>query len=105
MAEDKKIVAPKIDESEAADLAELFRALGDASRVLIIAALVEGDQGVNVLAERVKISESATSHHLRHLRQMRLVRATKDGRHVFYSLSDEHVRDLFLSGVDHVRNG
>lgn len=86
-------------------LAELFRALSDPSRVRIIAALMEHETNVGTLAEIVGISESAVSHQLRTLRQMRLVRARKDGREVYYSLDDDHVVELFQRGLDHVQHG
>lgn len=94
-----------LEEADAARMAELFRALGDASRVRIIAALLEGERKVGDLAEAVGISESGVSHHLRGLRQMRLVRARKEGRQVYYCLDDEHIADLFRRGLDHVRHG
>lgn len=94
-----------LDENSAAQVAELFRALGDTSRVQIIAALTQGETNVSALAELVQISESAVSHHLRHLRQMRLVRARKDGRYVYYALDDTHVGDLFRCGLEHVLHG
>jgi DNA-binding transcriptional ArsR family regulator len=95
----------KLEEATAAQMAELFRTLGDASRVRIIAALTGGEMSVGQLAETVDISPSAVSHHMRHLRQMQLVRARKDGRYVFYSLDDEHVGDLFQRGLQHVLHG
>ena len=91
-----------LTEQTAADLAEFFKALGDASRVRIIAALSQGECNVGALAEIIGISESAVSHHLRGLRQMRLVRARKKGRQVFYALDDEHVVELFQRGLEHV---
>ncbi len=97
--------ARSVDERTAAQVAELFRALGDASRVRLIAALLGGEMHVGALAEAVGISESALSHHLRGLRQLRLVRARREGRQVFYSLDDDHVVDLFLRGLDHVEHG
>ncbi len=93
------------EEMVAAQVAELFSALGDASRVRIVAALQAGELSVGELAERVGISHSAVSHHLRHLRQMRLVRARKAGRYVYYALDDDHVIDLFRCGLEHVLHG
>ena len=98
-------VTPVVDERAAADLAELFRAMSDTSRVRILAAVMDGERNVSVIAEQVEISESAVSHHLRHLRQMRLVRARKDGRGVYYALDDDHVAALFKLGLEHVRHG
>ena len=86
-------------------LAEIFSALSDPSRLRIIAELNEGEQNVGSLAERVGLSESATSHHLRSLRQMRIVRARKEGRQVFYALIDDHVQQLYQIGLEHVQHG
>ena len=93
-----------LDEHTAAHVAELFGAFSDTSRVRIISILVKGEQNVGALAQAVGLSESAVSHHMRALRQMRLVRARKQGRQVFYTL-DEHVAALFQSGLDHVQHG
>lgn len=95
----------QIEETDAAQVAELFGALADTSRIRIIAGLIEAERNVGDLAEHVGISPSAVSHHLRHLRQMRLVRARKDGRSVFYRLDDDHVIDLFRCGLEHVLHG
>jgi DNA-binding transcriptional ArsR family regulator len=99
------IPAPALDEQTAAQVAELFSAFSDPSRVRIIAALAGGELHVGALAEIVGISESAVSHHLRGLRQMRLVRARKEGRQVFYGLDDDHVAALYRQGLDHVQHG
>ena len=96
--------AISLDEYQAAQVAELFRALSDTSRVRIIAVLVGGEQNVSALAAAVGVSESAVSHHMRGLRQMRLVRARKSGRQVFYCLEDDHVAILFRRGLEHVQH-
>ena len=95
----------EIDERDAARLAELFAAMSDANRVRILAALMDGERNVGTLAAQVGMTESAVSHQLRHLRQMRLVRARKDGREVFYALDDDHVTRLFQLGLEHVQHG
>ena len=94
-----------LDETTAAQMAELFRTLSDSSRVRIISALTTSEMSVGQLAEMVDISHSAVSHHMRHLRQMQLVRSRKEGRYVYYNLDDEHVSDLFRCGLEHVRHG
>jgi DNA-binding transcriptional ArsR family regulator len=94
-----------LTELKAIQLAELFSALSDASRIRIISLLIEGEMSVSALAEGLKMSESAVSHQLRGLRQMRLVRARKNGRQVFYSLDDDHVAKLYSMGLDHVEHG
>jgi ArsR family transcriptional regulator, lead/cadmium/zinc/bismuth-responsive transcriptional repressor len=99
--ENPSLAPPALDDDLALQVAELFSVLGDASRVKIIAALGTGPQNVNALANIVGISPSAVSHHMRSLRQMRLVRPHKQGRQVFYTLDDEHVADLFQRVVEH----
>ncbi|HET7144162.1 MAG TPA: metalloregulator ArsR/SmtB family transcription factor [Anaerolineales bacterium] len=94
----------KLTELKAIQLAELFSALSDASRVRIISLLIEGEMSVSVLAEALKLTDSAVSHQLRGLRQMHLVRGRKTGRQVFYSLDDDHVARLFSLGLDHIQH-
>jgi len=93
-----------LDEHTAAHVAELFGAFSDTSRVRIISVLAVGEQNVGALADTVGLSQSAVSHHMRALRQLRLVQTRKNGRQVFYTL-DAHVAALFQSGLDHVRHG
>jgi ArsR family transcriptional regulator, lead/cadmium/zinc/bismuth-responsive transcriptional repressor len=95
----------KLTELKAIQLAELFSALSDASRVRIISLLIEGEMSVSALAEGLKLTESAVSHQLRGLRQMHLVRARRLGRQVFYKLDDDHVARLFSLGLDHIQHG
>ncbi|MEO6061944.1 MAG: metalloregulator ArsR/SmtB family transcription factor [Thermoflexales bacterium] len=87
---------------DAARVAELFQAMSDPSRVRILLALLQGEVNVGAIAEKVGISESAVSHQLRGLRQLRIVSARKDGRSVFYSLDDDHVVSLLTMGLEHV---
>jgi DNA-binding transcriptional ArsR family regulator len=101
--EGASLQTPALDEQVIVQLAELFRALSDPSRIRILAILVQGPLNVGALAEQVGLSESAVSHQLRWLRQMRIVRAQKRGRQVFYQLDDEHIFDLYRMGLDHVR--
>ena len=95
----------ELNELVATQVADLFSALGDASRIRIIALLSEAEMNVGQLADHVGLSQSAVSHHLRHLRQMRLVRTRKDGRHVYYHLDDAHIKDIFHCGLEHVLHG
>ena len=92
-----------LDEHSAAHVAELFRAFSDTSRVRIMSALVGGEKNVSALASLIGISESAVSHHMRGLRQMRLVIARKDGKEVYYRVEDPHIIALFQQGVKHIQ--
>jgi ArsR family transcriptional regulator len=96
---------PILDEHLAAHVAELFRAFSDTSRVRILSALLTGEMNITALAEVVGISESAVSHHMRGLRQMRMVQSRRDGKEVYYSIGDEHIIALFQQGVKHIQNG
>src|ERR1041385_536748 len=93
------------DERTAQCIAELFSALSDPNRVRIIATLLAGERNVSDIASAVGMSNSAVSHQLRMLRQIRIVRTSKLGREVYYALDDDHVADLFSRGLDHVQHG
>ena len=92
-----------LDEHTAAHVAELFRAFSDTSRVRILSIIVEQELNTSALAELVGVTESAVSHHLRGLRQMKIVRARRDGKEVYYSVIDSHIIELFQQGVRHVQ--
>ena len=86
-------------------MADLFGALGDPTRVRLIAALAEGELCVCDLAATLRMSQSAISHQLRLLRHLGLVRTRREGRVVYYALDDAHVLTLFRQGLDHVAHG
>lgn len=94
-----------LQENTSTHLAELFSALSDPTRLRIISVLLEGEMNVGDIATRLAMTESAVSHQLRGLRQMRLIRSRKEGRQVFYALDDDHVSKLYLLGLDHVEHG
>lgn len=94
-----------LDEHTAAHVAELFRAFSDTTRVRILSAIVDHELNVSTLAEQVGVTESAVSHHMRGLRQMRLVKSRRVGKEVFYRVEDPHITSLFLQGVAHIKEG
>ena len=93
-----------IDERTAEELALTFKALADPTRVRIIAALIDSELCVHDLADALEMTHSAISHQLGTLREMRIVRFTKRGRHVYYALDDDHVYDLFQQGLEHIQH-
>jgi ArsR family transcriptional regulator len=95
--------AALIGADDVTDLAETFRTLGDPTRVRILDALSHGELCVCDLAALVGMTESAVSHQLRLLRNLRLVRPRRDGRMVFYALDDRHIMSLFRQGLRHVQ--
>ena len=94
-----------LKEHTSTHLADLFSALSDPTRLRIISLLLDGEMNVGDLASQLDMSESAVSHQLRGLRQLRLVSSRKEGRQVFYALDDDHVAELYRMGLDHVEHG
>jgi DNA-binding transcriptional ArsR family regulator len=90
-------------EDDLAHLADTFQILASPTRLRIVGALTVRELCVCDLAAVVGVSQSAVSHHLRHLRQMRLVSWRKEGRLAYYRLDDDHVAELFRTGLQHVR--
>ena len=86
-------------------VADIFRVLGDPTRVRILDSLGTGELCVNHLAGKVGISESAVSHQLRLLRTMRLVRVRRQGRLAFYAVDDNHILELLNPARVHVQEG
>lgn len=86
------------------ELADFFKVFGDGTRIRILQILLEGEQNVGELAEALDMSQSAVSHQLRVLRQNDLVKYRKEGKTVFYSLDDDHVRMVLEQGMTHIRH-
>lgn len=99
------VKAHLIDAQAAHDVAELFKALADPTRIRIISVLAHTEMCVGDLCLVLEMSQPAISYQLRMLRTLRIVRARKEGKHVFYTLDDDHVHQLYQQGVDHVEHG
>ena len=84
------------------DLADLFKVFADTTRVKILYALMERDLCVAHIAQAVGASQSAVSHQLRVLKQAHLVRFSRDGKNVIYSLADDHVFTILSQGMNHI---
>lgn len=98
-----KIVNEKMpNEEELYDLAELFKVFGDSTRIRILYVLFEAEVCVCDLAQTLNMTQSAISHQLKILKQSRLVKARREGKSVFYSLADEHVRTIIAMGQEHI---
>lgn len=90
------------DEELLFDVADLFKAFSDTTRIKILFALMGGGLSVGEITETVGCTQSAVSHQLRTLKQARLVKAVRDGKNVIYSLSDDHVFTMLAQGITHV---
>ena len=84
------------------DLAELFKVFGDSTRIRILFVLFEAEVCVCDLAKVLNMTQSAISHHLRILKQNKLVNSRREGKSVFYSLADGHVRTIIAQGREHI---
>ena len=84
------------------DLAELFKVFGDSTRIRILHALLEKEMCVGDLALLLGLTPTACSHQLRVLKNNKLVRFRRDGKIMFYSLADEHVRSILALGMEHI---
>ena len=84
------------------DLAEFFKVFGDSTRIKILCVLFEAEMCVCDIAALLNISQSAISHQLKILRQSKLVKYRKDGKIVYYSMADDHIKDIFNQGMVHI---
>lgn len=84
------------------DLADLFKVFADTTRIKILFALMDGPQCVNDIAQLIGATQTAVSHQLRILKQAHLVKFLREGKNVFYSLSDDHVYTMLAQGLTHI---
>ena len=90
------------DETELYDLAELFKVFGDSTRIRILYVLFEAEVCVCDLAAALNMTQSAISHQLKILKQNRLIKSRREGKSIFYSLADDHVRTIIAQGQEHI---
>ena len=90
------------EETELYDLAELFKVFGDSTRIRILFVLIEAEVCVCDLAKALNMTQSAISHQLRILKQNKLVKSRREGKSIFYSLADDHVRTIINQGREHI---
>jgi DNA-binding transcriptional ArsR family regulator len=94
-----------INDRSAARLAEVFKALGDPTRIKLIGALLHRELCVQDLSDRLEMGQSAVSHQLRYLRNLRMVKRRKSGKTVFYSLDDSHIEQMIIQTLEHLEHG
>ena len=92
----------KIDENELYDLAELFKVFGDSTRIRILHTLFTEEMCVQDIATSLNMTQSAISHQLKILKQSKLIKARRDGKMIYYSLADDHVKTIISCGLEHV---
>lgn len=97
-----KVLAEMPGDEHLYDLAELFKVFGDSTRIKILYALFEAELCVCDIAQLLGLTQSAVSHQLRVLKNTRLVKPRREGKTVFYSLADDHVRRIIAQGMEHI---
>lgn len=98
----EKVAMHMPDEDMLYSLAEFFKVFADSTRIKILYALLNSEMCVCDISEVLEISQSAISHQLRLLKQMKLVKFRREGKSIFYSLSDEHIISILSKGMEHV---
>lgn len=98
----QKVNAQMPEEEVLYDLAELFKVFGDSTRIRILFVLFEAEVCVCDLAEALQMTQSAVSHQLKILKQAKLVNSRREGKSIFYSLADDHVRTIIGQGLEHI---
>ena len=91
------------EEEELMDLAEFFKVFGDSTRIKILYVLNQSEMCVCDIANLLQMGQSAISHQLRVLKQMRLVKFRREGKTVFYSLADDHIQTILAQGMEHIQ--
>ncbi|QKF82730.1 ArsR/SmtB family transcription factor [Halarcobacter ebronensis] len=94
-----------IEEETLYDIAELFKAFADTTRIKIISVLKEEELCVGAISELLNISQSAISHQLRALKNAKIVKHTRHGKQIFYTLDDEHIKKIYDMGLEHITKG
>lgn len=90
------------EEEKLYDLADFFKVFGDSTRIKILYVLMCSEMCVCDLAQVLNMTQSAISHQLRIIKQMDLVKNRRDGKTIFYSLSDDHIKDILSKGLEHI---
>ncbi len=98
----RKVEEVMPDEQELVDLSEFFKIFGDSTRIKILYVLSQSEMCVCDIASLLTMGQSAISHQLRILKQMRLVKFRREGKTVFYSLSDDHIQTILAQGMEHI---
>lgn len=98
----KRVLAAMPESERLSDLAELFKVFGDWTRIRILCVLFEAEMCVCDIAALLDMTQSAISHQLRVLKNAKLVKNRRDGKTIYYSLADDHVRTIFDQGMEHI---
>lgn len=99
---DKEYRLKGLAEEELLDLADLFKMFSDSTRIKILYDLFDGEKNVGEICEDIEMNQSAVSHQLKALRNAKLVKSRREGKAVYYSLDDDHVKTIIAMGKEHI---
>lgn len=85
------------------ELSDLFKVFADSTRLRILHKLFNGPISVGVIADALDMSQSAISHQLKYLKDSNLVKSERDGKSIYYSLADDHIKTIFKTGLEHIK--
>ncbi|MBO6309672.1 MAG: winged helix-turn-helix transcriptional regulator [Oribacterium sp.] len=91
-----------VSEDELSDLAELFKIFGDSTRIKILYELFQGEKNVTEICDDLEMNQSAISHQLKILKTSKLIKSRRDGKAMYYSLADDHVKMIIAMGKEHI---
>ena len=102
MSDNKIMKNSDLSNNKINDLSDFFKVMGDNTRLKILIALIHNEYCVNDIANIIGLSQSAVSHQLKVLRKSKLVKSTRNGRYIYYSLDDEHVEIILNMAIEHI---
>ena len=91
-----------MSEEELLQLADLFKTFADSTRIKILYDLFDGEKNVTEICDDIEMNQSAVSHQLKALKNAKLVKSRRDGKAIYYSLDDDHVKTIIAMGKDHI---
>ena len=91
-----------VSEEELLELADLFKMFADSTRIKILYDLFDGEKNVTEICADIEMNQSAVSHQLRALKTAKLVKSRRDGKAIYYSLDDDHVKTIIAMGKEHI---
>ncbi|MBQ9272234.1 MAG: helix-turn-helix transcriptional regulator [Mogibacterium sp.] len=102
MAESAEYRLKGMDEEELLELADLFKMFGDSTRIKILYDLFDGEKNVTEICEDIEMNQSAVSHQLKALKNGKLIKSRREGKAIYYSLDDDHVKTIIAMGKEHI---
>ena len=91
-----------MSEAELMDLADLFKMFADSTRIRILYDLFDGEKNVSEICDDIEMNQSAVSHQLKALKTGKLIKSRRDGKAIYYSLDDDHVKTIIAMGKEHI---